>query len=60
VISRPGNPQNGRGYVTFARGEVSIWEYLGYLEGYGPGDPDAEPEVTAAAIIAALTGQNGP
>lgn len=62
VITNPGNPENGSYHVTFARGEVSfrrtIWDYLGYLEGYGTGDPDAEPEVTAATIIEKLTGRN--
>lgn len=62
VISVPGHPEHGRIYITYAKGEISLrrctWQYLGYLDGYGPTDPDAEPSLTAEKIIAALTGQN--
>src|ERR1700733_8904540 len=62
VISNPGHPDNGRVYITYAKGEVSLrrctWAYLGYLDGYGPTDPEAEPSLHAGNIIAALTGQN--
>jgi hypothetical protein len=60
VISYPGHPEYGRIYITFAKGEVSLrrctWNYLGYLDGYGPTDPEAEPHLTAEQIIALLTG----
>lgn len=60
VISRPGYPDSGRVYITYTTGEVSlsrpVWRYLGCLEGHSRGDdPDAEPAVDAAAIVAALT-----
>jgi hypothetical protein len=65
VISKPGHPDQGRIHITYAGGEVSLrrctWHYLGYLEGYGSPDPEAEPCLSAAKIIAALTGpQDGP
>ncbi|HLI75345.1 MAG TPA: hypothetical protein VKV02_00245 [Acidobacteriaceae bacterium] len=64
VISRPGYPDSGRIYITYTTGEVSlsrpVWRYLGRLEGHQhDGDPDAEPAVDAAAIVAALTGPAG-
>lgn len=62
VISDPGHPEHGRIYITYAKGEISLrrctWQYLGYLDGYGPTDPEAEPSLTAEKIIAALTRQN--
>src|ERR1700723_2658729 len=64
VISQPDHPDRGRIYITFANGEVSLrrcsWNYLGYLDGYGSTDPDAEPSLNAANIIALLTGQANP
>jgi hypothetical protein len=58
VISNPGNPDNGSVHINLATGEAShqrtLWEYLGYLPGYGSGDPDA-PGVDTDAIIATLT-----
>jgi hypothetical protein len=62
VIGNPGHPENGRVHITYATGDVSvkraIWQYLGPLQGYEPGDdPDREPGVDAAQIIAILTGQ---
>ena len=59
VISSPGNPENGSVHFTLATGEVShrrtLWDYLGYLPGYGSGDPD-EPAVDTDAIAAIFTG----
>jgi len=59
VISHPGHPDHGRIYITYAGGEVSLrrctWNYLGYLDGYGSDDPEAEPCLSAGQIIAALT-----
>lgn len=60
VISNPGHPDNGRIYITYTTAEVSlsrpVWRYLGRLQGHGPtSDPEAEPTVDTAAIIAALT-----
>jgi hypothetical protein len=58
VISQPGHPNQGRIYITFASGEVSLrrcrWDYLGYLDGYGSTDPDAESALDAEKIIAIL------
>jgi hypothetical protein len=63
VISRPGHPESGRIYITYATGDVShrrtIWDYLGCLNGYGSTDPDAEARVNADAIISALGGGGG-
>lgn len=63
VISHPGHPDQGRIYITYTTGEVSlsrpVWHYLGRLPGHHPdGAPEAEadPTVDAAAIVAALTG----
>jgi hypothetical protein len=60
VISHPGHPEYGRIYITFAKGEVSLrrcaCEYLGYLDGYGPTDPGAEPTLSTDKIITLLTG----
>jgi hypothetical protein len=60
VISHPGHPEYGRIYITFAKGDVSLrrctWEYLGYLDGYGPTNPEAESSLSADKIIAMLTG----
>jgi hypothetical protein len=56
VISKPGHPDNGRIYITYATADVSlrrpIWHYLGRLQGH---HRDDDPPVDAAAIIAALT-----
>jgi hypothetical protein len=62
VISYPGHPERGRIYITYATGEVSlrltVWTYLGPLEGFEPNDdPDREPAVDADKIIATLTGE---
>jgi hypothetical protein len=58
VISNPGNPDKGSVHINFATGEAShrrtLWDYLGYLPGYGSGDPD-EAGVDTDAIIATLT-----
>jgi hypothetical protein len=63
VISQPGHPDHGRIYVNYANGDASLrrctWEYMGHLDGYGSTDPDAEPPLSAAQIIARLTGQTG-
>jgi hypothetical protein len=60
AISIPGHPEQGRIYITYSGGEVSLrrctWEYLGYLDGYGSNDPEAEPCLTTDNIIGALTG----
>jgi hypothetical protein len=60
VISNPGHPDNGRIYITYTTAEVSlsrpVWRYLGHLQEHDRDhDPEAEPTVNAAAIIAALT-----
>ena len=60
VISNPRDPDKGRIQISYTSGEVSwkhvTWEYLGPLRGHEPDDdPDREPPVTAATIIAALT-----
>lgn len=58
VISSPRQPEKGSIHITFATGEVSyrrtLWDYLGYLPGYGSGDPD-ELGVDTDAIIATFT-----
>ena len=60
VISDPGHPEHGRIYITYAHAEVShrrtTWDYLGYLDGYGSTDPDAEPGIDARTIVATLIG----
>jgi hypothetical protein len=62
VISSPGHPEQGRIHVTLPSGEVShqrtLWDYLGYLPGYGSGDTD-EPGVDTDTIIATLTRPGG-
>jgi hypothetical protein len=62
VISCPGHPDQGRIYVGYTSGDVSLrrctWDYLGHLDGYGDTDPEAEPPLTAEKIIATLTGPN--
>lgn len=61
VISNPGHPENGRIYIPYTSAEVSlrrpIWEYLGYLEGYGSDEKDPELRVDADRIIRALGGR---
>jgi hypothetical protein len=62
VISRPKHPENGSLHVTLATGEVShrrvLWDYLGYLPGYGSGHPD-EPGVDVSAVTAILIEPGG-
>jgi hypothetical protein len=65
AIGNPADPAKGRVHILYATGDVSLrrvtWDYLGPLQGYGPGDdPDREPGVTAATIIAALTADATP
>jgi hypothetical protein len=65
AIGNPGDPAKGRVHITYATGDVSvrrvIWDYLGVLQGYEPDDdPDREPGVDAATIIATLTGHAPP
>jgi hypothetical protein len=60
AISNPGHPDNGRIYITYATADVSlrrpVWHYLGRLQRHNSDDdPEAEPKVDTAAIIAALT-----
>jgi hypothetical protein len=59
VISHPGHPEHGRIHITYTTGDVThrrtTWDYLGHLDGHGPTDPDAEPTITTASIINALT-----
>ena len=62
AIGNPGDPAKGRIHITYATGDVSvrrvIWDYLGVLQGYEPDDdPDREPGVDAATVIAILTGR---
>jgi hypothetical protein len=61
VISSPGHAENGSVHFTLATGEVShrrtLWDYLGYLPGYGSGDPD-EPAADTDAIAAIFTGSD--
>lgn len=58
VISRPGYPEHGRIYITYAHGEVShrrtIWDYLGYLDRIADTSLDAEPRVNIQTIIRTL------
>lgn len=55
VITRRGHPDKGRVYINLATGEAShcrtLWDYLGYLPGYGSGDID-QPSVDTDAIVA--------
>jgi hypothetical protein len=64
AISNPRDPDRGRIYISYANGDVSwkrvIWDFLGSLQGYDGDDPDREPCVDAAKIIAVLTGKPGP
>jgi hypothetical protein len=65
VISNPRDPDRGRIYIAYATGEVShrlvTWDYFGPLHGYEPDDdPDREPAVDAAKIIATLIGPPPP
>jgi hypothetical protein len=59
AVSNPRDPDKGRIYVKYASGDVSlkrvIWDHLGSLQGYEGDDPDCEPGVDAAKIIATLT-----
>jgi hypothetical protein len=63
VIYNPRDPEKGRIYITYTTGEVShrlvTWDYLGTLHTTEP-DPDREPSVDTAQIIATLTGQPPP
>ncbi|HEY1914818.1 MAG TPA: hypothetical protein VGH27_04510 [Streptosporangiaceae bacterium] len=61
-IGNPSDPEKGRVYIMYATGDVShrlvTWDFLGPLHGYEPGDdPDREPSVDAAKIIATLVGE---
>jgi hypothetical protein len=64
AIFNPRDPGKGRIYVRYASGDVSwkrvIWDYFGPLQGYEGDDPDCEPGVDAAKIIAVLTGEPVP
>jgi hypothetical protein len=65
AICNPRDREQGRIYIPYATADVSLrrvtWEYFGPLQGYeATGDPDREPGVDAAKIIAALTGQTLP
>ena len=64
AISNPHDPDKGRIYVKYANGDVSrkrvIWEHLGRLQGYDGDDPNREPGVDAATIIATLTDPKPP
>jgi hypothetical protein len=59
VISHPRHPERGRIYIRYATGDVlnkrTIWDHLGRLDGYASTEPDAEPPVDTAAIVAALS-----
>jgi hypothetical protein len=66
VISRPGHPDHGRIYITYATAEVShartTYTYLGHLDTPDtPGsDPDDdEPHVDTGTIIRKLTEGDG-
>jgi hypothetical protein len=53
-------PDKGRIHIPYKTADVSLkrttWTYLGPLRGYEPNDdPDREPSVDAATIIAALS-----
>jgi hypothetical protein len=65
VISKPGNSDQGRIYISYTSGEVSWqrpqWQYLGHLKGYASAadaDPDTEPIADAQTIIRALSGRH--
>jgi hypothetical protein len=65
AIGNPANPEKGRIHITYANGDVThkrtTWDYLGPLHGYEPNDdPDHEPGITPAQIIATLTGHTPP
>jgi hypothetical protein len=65
AIGNPHDPAKGRIHITYATADVShkrvIWDYLGPLQGHEPtDDPDREPGVDAATIIATLTGETPP
>lgn len=58
VITSPGNTEQGSIHINLATGEASLkrtlWNYLGYLPGYGNGDID-EPRFDTHTITATLT-----
>lgn len=68
IISNPQDPHRGRIHVTYETGEVSwsktvgdytVWDYWGYLDGYGnapDGTLSGEPAIGASRIISTLTG----
>jgi hypothetical protein len=65
AISNPRDPGTGRIHISYTTGEVSLkrtsWDFLGPLQGYEPDDdPDREPSVDAATIIATLTATPAP
>jgi hypothetical protein len=65
TISSPRDPDQGCLHIAYATGEVSwkrtTWTFLGPLQGYERNDdPDREPAVDAAKIIATLTGRIPP
>ena len=65
AIGNPRDPAKGRIHITYATADVShkrvTWDYLGPLQGHEPDDdPDREPGVDAATIIATLTGETPP
>ena len=64
AISNPDDTAAGRVYISYANGDVSVrrvtWDYLGPLEGFESSEPDHEPGVDAATIIATLTGEPAP
>ncbi|MGH3158779.1 MAG: hypothetical protein ACRDNF_19705 [Streptosporangiaceae bacterium] len=59
VISRPGHPDHGRIYITYATAEVShaltLYTYLGHLDQHASSPDNDEPPVDTKAIIDALT-----
>jgi hypothetical protein len=64
-IYNPRDPEKGRIYIVYATGDVShrlvTWDFLGPLHvAEADDDPDREPSVDAAKIIAILTGQTSP
>lgn len=65
AISNPADPDKGRLHILYTNGDTSLrrvtWTYLGHLQGYEPDDdPDREPGITPAQIIATLTGHTPP
>jgi|ERR1700690_3747821 len=54
LIVNPGAPERGRVHLEYQDGFVSrervCWDYLGTLDGLGPGD-DSSPGVTIASIL---------